>query len=106
MTVINVTDADFEAQILQSSKVVVLDFWAPWCGPCKKSGPILESLAAKMGDKVTIAKMNVDDNPMTPSKFGVRGIPMLSLFKDGAVASTKVGLLPEAEIESWINEYI
>ena len=106
MSLINVTDADFETQVLKSAKPVVLDFWAPWCGPCKKIGPILEALSDKIGEKITIAKMNVDDNPSTPSRFGVRGIPMLVLFKDGEVSSTKVGLLPEAEIEAWITENI
>lgn len=104
MQPINVTDAEFQNSVLEASLPVLLDFWAPWCGPCKQIGPVLENLAQKLDGKIIIAKMNVDENPSTPSKFGVRGIPMLLLFKDGAVVSTKVGALPEAEIESWITE--
>lgn len=106
MSVIHVSDDDFQKTVLEATKPVLLDFWAPWCGPCKQIAPALESLDKKLSDKITITKMNVDENPHTPSKFGVRGIPMLVLFKNGQVASTKVGALPEAEIESWINQNI
>lgn len=106
MSVISVSDAEFEATILKSEKPVVLDFWAEWCGPCKMIAPVLDKIAADLGDKITIAKMNVDENQATPSKYGVRGIPMLVLFKDGEVQSTKVGALPEKEITEWINSQI
>ncbi len=102
----NVSDADFDITVLGASKPVLLDFWAPWCGPCKQIAPALESLSQKFGDKIIIAKMNVDENPHTPSKYGVRGIPMLLIFKNGDVVSTKVGSLPEAQIEAWITEVL
>ncbi len=106
MATVAVTDASFETDVLKSSKPVVVDFWAEWCGPCKQIGPSLEEIAREMGDDVVIAKVNIDDNPNSPSRYGVRGIPTLILFKDGKPASTKVGAVPKSSIESWIRESI
>lgn len=98
-----ISDSSFETDVLNSSKPVLVDFWAEWCGPCQAIGPMLEELAAEMADKVTIAKVNIDENPMTPSKYGVRGIPTLMLFKDGKLADTKVGGLPKPDLKRWIE---
>ncbi|MCJ8325427.1 MAG: thioredoxin TrxA [Rhizobiales bacterium] len=104
MATIKVTDDSFEADVLKSSKPVIVDFWADWCGPCKQIGPALEELAIEMGDKVSIAKVNIDENPDTPMQFGVRGIPTLLLFKNGELAATKVGAMPKSKIAEWIEE--
>ena len=101
-----VTYSSFETDVLKAPGPVVVDFWAEWCGPCKMIGPILEELAGEMAGTVTIAKMNVDDNPMVPSKYGIRGIPTLMLFKGGELKATKVGALPKAALQAWIKEQV
>jgi thioredoxin 1 len=99
-----VSDASFELDVLKSDAPVVVDFWAEWCGPCKMIAPALEEIALALGPKVKIVKINVDENPQTPSKYGVRGIPTLMVFKGGAVASTKVGAAPKGQLQSWIEQ--
>jgi thioredoxin 1 len=101
-----VTDGSFDADVLQSGQPVLVDFWAEWCGPCKMIGPILDEIAGELQGQLTIAKMNVDENPMTPSKYGIRGIPTLMLFKNGQLAATKVGALPKAALQAWIKEQV
>jgi thioredoxin 1 len=106
MGTVAVSDSSFEADVLKSSTPVLVDFWAEWCGPCKQIGPALEEIAGELGSKVTVAKVNIDDNPATPSRYGVRGIPTLILFKDGQPVSTKVGAMAKSKITEWINETV
>ena len=103
MTSKAVSDDSFESEVLDAEGPVLVDFWAEWCGPCKQIGPSLEEISDEMADAITVAKVNIDENPMTPSKYGVRGIPTLILFKDGEVAATKVGALPKSKIVEWIQ---
>ncbi len=104
MTPVKVTDDTFETDVLKADKPVLVDFWAEWCGPCKQIAPALEQIAQELGDSVTIAKVNIEDSPTTPSRYGVRGIPTLMLFKGGQMASMKVGAMPKAKILEWLNE--
>ncbi len=106
MTTLPVSDDSFEQDVLNSSTPVVVDFWAAWCGPCKMIAPSLEEIATEMGDKVKIAKINIDENPMIPTKYGVRGIPTLMIFKDGKVVSTQVGAMAKNRIDGWIKDSI
>ena len=101
-----VSDATFETDVLKADRPVLVDFWAEWCGPCKQIAPALEELASEMGEKVTVAKINIDENPGTPSKYGVRGIPTLMLFKNGEVAATKIGALPKSKLQEWLEQNI
>ena len=101
-----ITDASFDADVLNSTTPVLVDFWAEWCGPCKQIAPALEEISAELGDKIVIGKINIDDNPQSPSKYGVRGIPTLVLFKNGQVAATKVGALAKNKLMDWIQSSI
>jgi thioredoxin 1 len=98
-----ITDNSFESDVISADGPVLVDFWAEWCGPCRMIGPALEELSDELGEKVTITKINIDENPDAPARYGVRGIPTMILFKDGQPAATKVGAAPKGQLKSWIE---
>ena len=106
MTTKKVTDDNFDTEVIKSTKPILVDFWAEWCGPCKQIGPVLEEISNEMTNQITIAKHNIDNEPNTPTKYGVRGIPTMLLFKNGELKSTKVGATTKSNIVSWIKENI
>ena len=101
-----ITDESFETDVVKASLPTVVDFWAEWCGPCKQIGPVLEEISDEMKDQVVIAKHNIDEEPNSPTKYGIRGIPTMLLFKDGQLKATKVGATTKSNIVSWIKENI
>ena len=99
----NVTDDSFQDDVIGSEKPVLVDFWAEWCGPCRMIAPALEEIGRELEEKVTVVKLNIDDNPDAPARYGVRGIPTMILFKNGAPAATKVGAAPKTQLQSWLE---
>jgi thioredoxin 1 len=106
MATTKVSDASFESDVLKAEGPVLVDFWAEWCGPCKQIAPALDELSNDLTGKVTVAKLNIDENPTTPQKYGVRGIPTLMLFKGGQVAAMKIGSLPKSKLYEWVQSVL
>ena len=106
MSTKSVTDASFQDDVLGSDKPVLVDFWAEWCGPCRMIAPALEEISNELGERVTVVKLNIDDNPEAPARYGVRGIPTMILFKGGQPAATKVGAAPKTQLQSWLEQVL
>jgi len=106
VSIVHLSDSSFERDVLNNSLPVLVDYWAEWCGPCKSIAPILEEIATEYADKVVIAKLNIDDNSVTPPKYGIRGIPTLMLFKNGDVEATKVGALNKSQLMAFLDQNI
>ncbi|MFC1813423.1 thioredoxin [Thermodesulfobacteriota bacterium] len=104
--ILEIDDGNFDAEVLQADKPVMVDFWAPWCGPCRAIAPVIEELVGTYGDKVKFTKCNVDDNPVTPSKFGIKSIPTLIFFKEGKVEDQVVGIVAKSKLEETLNKII
>ena len=103
MSSVAVKDAEFENEVLNADKPVVVDFWAEWCGPCKQLSPVVDELADEMKDSIKVVKINIDEAPEAPTKYGVRGVPTLMIFKDGQVVDTRVGGMPKSQLQEWIE---
>ena len=103
---VQVTDQNFESEVLQADGPVVVDFWAEWCGPCKVMSPLVDALANELGDKVKVVKVNIDENPNAPTKYGVRGIPTFMVFKGGQLVDTKVGSMSKTQLSDWVNSSV
>ncbi len=106
MSINTVSDTSFDDDVLKAGQPVLVDFWAEWCGPCKAIAPALEDLAQEMSGRVSIAKLNIDENPKTPSQYGVRAIPTLMIFKDGQVAATKLGAVSKTQLQQWVESVV
>ncbi|WP_031551349.1 thioredoxin [Parvularcula oceani] len=106
MAIKTVTDDSFSSDVLGASGLVLVDFWATWCGPCKQIAPALEDIAGDMSGQIEVAKVDIDENPNTPGQYGVRGVPTLMIFKDGEPIATKVGAAPKSQLESWVKETV
>jgi len=104
--IISVTDNNFEQEVLKSTAPVLVDYWAEWCGPCKMIAPVLEEIAREYGGRVKVAKLNIDENPATPPKYGIRGIPTLMLFKNGGVEATKVGAVSKSQLSAFLDGHL
>lgn len=104
--IVHTSDASFERDVLKADRPVLLDFWAEWCGPCKMIAPMLNEVADELADKVTVAKLNIDENPQTPPRYGIRGIPTLILFKNGTVEAQKVGALSKAQLKEFLESHL
>jgi len=102
----SVSDDTFKDEVLASGKPVLVDFWAEWCGPCRMIAPALEEISEEMAERVTVVKLNIDENPDAPAKYGVRGIPTMILFNDGKIAATKVGAAPKTQLQSWLEQVL
>ncbi len=103
MSALAVNDSEFETEVLKADSPVLVDFWAEWCGPCQQLSPLVDEIAGEMGSKIKVVKVNIDEAPEAPSKFGVRGIPTLMIFKDGQVVDTRVGGMPKSQLAEWVE---
>ena len=102
--IVHISDESFEEEVLQSEQPVLIDYWAEWCGPCKMIAPVLDEIATEYSDRLKVVKLNIDDNPQTPPKYGIRGIPTLMVFKNGQVEATKVGAVSKAQLTAFLDE--
>ena len=102
--IVHISDESFEEEVLQSERPVLIDYWAEWCGPCKMIAPVLDEIATEYSDRLKVVKLNIDDNPQTPPKYGIRGIPTLMVFKNGQVEATKVGAVSKAQLTAFLDE--